>query len=148
MKSSTICICVATFLILCLIGNGVLADCPPCDLAQVSMDGSGSAPDNRTLAQIYIEHSWDIDSNGNSISGTNSEIWNAVVGYHDPNVNLTGATELWNNATSGTNHAPYYFQVNQSFFSHTDIYISRVDNPSGGCADIAWTQVDTIGRCG
>jgi hypothetical protein len=102
------------------------------------MDGSGSAPDNRTLAQIYIEHSWDIDSNGNSISGTNSEIWNAVVGYHDPNVNLTGATELWNNATSGTNHAPYYFQVNQSFFSHTDIYISRVDNPSGGCADIAW----------
>ena len=101
MKSTTLCTSIAVFLMLCLIGTGVLADCPPCDVAQASMDGSGSAPNNRTLANIYIESSWNIDSNGNSISGTNSEIWNAVVGYHDQNVNLTGATEMWNNATSG-----------------------------------------------
>lgn len=47
---------------------------------------------------------------------------------------------MWNNATSGGNNAPYYFQVNQSFFSSTDVYIAR-GNPGGGCADIAWNPV-------
>jgi hypothetical protein len=103
------------------------------------MSGSGTASDGRTLIQIYIESSWNIDSNGASISGTISNIWNGVVGYHDQNVNMNGATEMWNNATSGTNHQPYNFQVNQSFFSHTDIYIGR-GQPVGGCAAIAYNS--------
>jgi hypothetical protein len=105
--------------------------------------GSGSGPNGTTLVQIYITSSWNIDANGNSIAGTNSNIWNAVVGYHDANVNMNGATEMWNNATSNGNHINHYFQVNQSIFSHTDIFIFR-GNPEGGCADIKFDSANGV----
>lgn len=131
------CLIFSTFLLTCFVGTTNFAECPHCDVSYAPMSGSGTASDGRTLIQIYIESSWNIDSNGNSISGTNSNIWNGIVGYHDQNVNLNGATEMWNNAVSGTNHQPYNFQVNQSFFSHTDIYIGR-GQPIGGCAHIGY----------
>ena len=118
-----------------------MGECPPCDLSQVSMVGSGTAPNNRTLAQIYITSSWNIDSNGNSISGTNSNIWNATCAG-SPGEGCSSATgpsaaSMWNNTQSGGNSAPYYFQVNQSIFSHTDVYIQR-GSPEGGCASIGY----------
>lgn len=125
-------------LIIILVGlNTVYSECPSCDVTYASMVGSGSGPNGKILAQIYIDGSWNVDANGNAISGTNSNIWNAVVGYHDSNVNMNGATEMWNNATSNGNQINYNFQVNQSFFSHTDIYILR-GNPVQGCADIGF----------
>lgn len=112
-------------------------ECPPCDLAQPSLGGSGTASDNRILLQLHIDSSWNIDANGNSISGTNSNIWNAIVGYHDSNVNMNGATEMWNDAQSGSNQIPYHFDVNQSFFSHSDVVIKR-GTAVGGCAHMTY----------
>ena len=128
-----------------LVVTSVDGECPPCDLSQVSMQGAGSGPDSRTLANLYIDSSWNVDSNGNGISGTNSNIWNAVCAGSEGSgcSTATGpsAISIWNAASSGSNRIPYYFQLNQSFSSHTDVYIERVQNAEGGCADIQWDDV-------
>lgn len=122
-----------------LVGTTASGECPPCNVSQPVLEGSGTASDNRILLQLYIDSSWNIDANGNSISGTNSNIWNAIVGYHDSNVNMNGATEMWNNAQSGSNQIPYHFDVNQSFFSHSDVVIRR-GTPAGGCAHMQYNS--------
>lgn len=55
-----LCVGTAIFLLLCLFASSVWADCPPCDIAQESMDGDGSGPNSRTVANVYIESSWNI----------------------------------------------------------------------------------------
>ena len=124
-------------ILIALVGNTAASECPPCDVSQPNLGGSGTASDSRILLQLYIDSSWNIDASGNSISGTNSNIWNAIVGYHDSNVSLNGATEMWNNASSGSNQIAYHFDVNQSFFSHSDVVIRR-GTPEGGCAAVQY----------
>jgi hypothetical protein len=126
----------------CLIALPVLGECPPCDVSQPSMSGSGTASNNRTQINIFIDSSWNVDSNGNAISGTNSNVWNATCagspGEGCINAQGPSAAAMWNNTQSGGNTVPFAFEVNQSFFSHTDIYIKRVASPPGGCAAIGF----------
>lgn len=131
-----LCLTICWVLFFCLMRNVAFGDCPNCDVSYPPMEGSGTV-NQLTQINLWISPGWNIDSNGQAISGTNSNIWNAIVGYHDQNVNLTGATELWNNARSGSNGIPYQLGVNQSFFSSTDIHVTR-GTPIGGCADIAY----------
>lgn len=133
----TLCAAIAVVLILCILSSGVLAACPPCDVSYPSLAGSGAGPQGRTLLQIYIYSSWNIDGNGNSISGTNSNIWNAIVGYHDQNVNLNGATEMWNNATSGSNQIQYIFKsISQFFPILTSISLEELQNRAAQILDM------------
>lgn len=129
----TLCVASCSVLLLLFLSISTFSACPACDVTYPPQEGSGTV-NGRTRVNVYIHSSWNIDGNGQPLSGTNSNIWNAVVGYHDQNVNLNGATEMWNNATSGSNHINYQLEVNQSFFSNTDIIIKRTDNPAGGCA--------------
>lgn len=107
------------------------------------MQGSGSAPNNRTLVNIKIGDSWNVDSNGNPISGTNANIWNATCagtsGAGCESAQGVSAAWMWNN-TLGNNgqHAPYFFQLNQSSFSTTNVLITRVAEAGGGCAHITY----------
>lgn len=104
----TLCLatCCLLFLVLCFMPGVTFGDCPNCDVTYPPMQGSGTV-NGLTQINLYINPSWNIDGNGQSISGTNSNIWNAVVGYHDQNVNLDGATEMWNDARSGSNRIPF-----------------------------------------
>ena len=129
----TICVAVCCLLLLIIVSSNSFATCPSCDVSIPPQEGSGTV-NGRTRVNVFIASTWNVDSNGQSQSGTNANIWNAVVGYHDQNVNLNGATEMWNNATSGSNHINYQLETNQSFFSGTDIVITR-GTPTGGCAD-------------
>lgn len=123
--------------------------CPPCNPTQPPMQGSGSAPNNRILVNIRIADSWNVDSNGNSISGTNANIWNATCagspGAGCENAQGVSAAWLWNN-TLGSNgqHAPYFFQLNQSSFSTTNVLITRVAEAGGGCAHIAYNAAGDV----
>jgi len=131
----TLCVALCC-LLLCIVAIESLSNCPHCDVSIPPQEGSGQV-NGRTRINVYIHSSWNINENGQSISGTNSNIWNAVVGYHDQNVNLNGATEMWNNATSGANHINYFLEPNQSTFSNTDVVIKRGE-PGGGCADATY----------
>jgi len=126
-------------LFLCVVLFAQQYECPPCDLSQIPMTGAGTGSDGRPIANVYIDSSWDIDQNGHGISGTNSNIWNATCAGSPGSGCSTGqgpsAIAMWNNAQFGSNVSPWAFQVNQSFTSHSDVIIQRVDNPTQGCAN-------------
>ena len=55
-----------------------LPPCPPCykNLAQLGGHGSTSG---RTIINIYIDRSWDVDPSGNATpNNTNINVWNGV----------------------------------------------------------------------
>jgi hypothetical protein len=110
------------------------------------MEGSGAAPNNRTLAQITIADSWNVDSNGNQISGTNANIWNATCagtpGTGCEDAQGISAAWLWNNAVGNSGqYPPYFFQLNQSSFATISIVITRVADAEGGCAQRTTPQL-------
>jgi hypothetical protein len=113
------------------------------------MQGSGSAPNNRTLVNIKIADSWNVDSNGNPIAGTNANIWNATCagtsGAGCENAQGVSAAWLWNTAVgSNSQHAPYFFQLNQSSFATTNVLITRVAEAGGGCAHITYNAESDV----
>jgi hypothetical protein len=88
-------------------------------------------------------------ANGNSISGTNSNIWNAVCagssGTGCADASGPSAAHLWNTTPgSDGNYAPYYFQVNQSSFATVSILITRVAEADGGCAHITYNAASNV----
>ncbi len=113
------------------------------------MQGSGSAPNDRTLVNIRIADSWNVDSNGNPISGTNANIWNATcagtLGAGCENAQGISAIGMWN-ITLGSNgqYAPYFFQLNQSSFSTTNVLITRVAEAEGGCGHISYNAAGDV----
>ena len=108
-------ICCLLFLVLCFMPGVTFGDCPDamwvihqCKEVVLLMALRKSI----YIYQPFVEYRWKWSSH----LWNKQQQWNAVVGYHDQTVNLNGATEMWNNARSGSNRIPFQLGVNQSFF--------------------------------
>ena len=108
----------AVCLILFLKAVAVKADCPNCYNNVEKLDGRGqvSATDHRQQINLRIDNTWDISGEPGH---TSANIWDGI----------TGAASAWNSQAGS-----YFFNLNQTDNSVTDIRITRRALPAYECA--------------
>ena len=109
--------------------------CPPCfyNQSRPNTSGHGTSADGRPKVFIQIDSTWNVNNSGNTQSGTNANIWNAVAGCQG--CSSQGAAAQWNTAVGANNsRAPFFVELNQS--TSTPNVIIRRGNTSGACGTI------------
>ena len=110
-------------------------DCPPCFKNQALPTTSGTAADGRSIVNIQIDSSWNVDNSGNPQANTNASIWNAVGGCTGC-IPPDGATGMWNSA-QGTGGVGIFFNLQRNQQSQNPAIIVKRGTPAqGGCASI------------
>lgn len=109
-------------------------NCPPCYKDQNS-PLSVAMEDGRSVLNVQMDSSWNVDNAGNPQSSTNANIWNGVAGCEGC-IPPQGAAGMWNNAQgTGGNGIFFKFKRDQTSTSPT-IIIKRGTPANGGCASI------------